>query len=99
MQKSDTVYMDEKFRELQSDIRNISTEIRTLNRKLDILEGQNLTYQISELKSENKVQDTKIIDLQNSLNFYNGALKIIGFLLIPVYGALITLIIKLIQNN
>lgn len=99
MQKSDTVYMDEKFRELQSDIRNISTEIRTLNRKLDILEGQNLTYQISELKTENKVQDTKIIELQNSLNFYNGALKIIGFLLIPVYGALITLIIKLIQNN
>lgn len=99
MQKSDTVYMDEKFRELQSDIRNISTEIRTLNRKLDILEGQNLTYQISELKSENKTQDAKIIDLQNSLNFYNGALKIIGFLLIPVYGALITLIIKLIQNN
>lgn len=91
--------MDEKFRELQSDIRNISTEIRTLNRKLDILEGQNLTYQISELKSENKTQDAKIIDLQNSLNFYNGALKIIGFLLIPVYGALITLIIKLIQNN
>lgn len=79
-------FFEENFKQLHEDVRNLSKEFQAFLIRFAVFEEQKSAniVQMTELKAEVKTQANRIEQLENSLNYYKGAIAVLYVLIVPL---------------
>lgn len=86
--------------QLRSDLRDLTKKFEEFSIRFARFEEQknNNAEKLAEVKTTNVALSLRVDALEDALSWWRGVTYILGVLIIPIYGAIITVLVKVIWN-